>query len=73
MLLKEKCQCDELDGGRIKFGNYFYLHRHPIQLVLFIPVGLKLLLRHRRLVLLGVEVSSVARPGQLIAGIQIAD
>ena len=45
------------------------LHRRPIQLVMFVPVGLPSFLRYRRQVLLGVEVSSVARPGQWTAGI----
>ena len=48
----------------IKIGiNFiFRLHRRPIQLVVFDPVGLSSFL-HLRQVLLGVEVSSVAELG----------
>ena len=59
----------------IKIGITFIFrfHRHPIQLVVFVPVGLLLFLRHLRQVMLGVEVSSVAQPGQLTIGVQISD
>ena len=55
---------------RIKIGITFIFrfHRRPIQLVVFVPVGLSSFLRHPRQVLLGVQVCSVARLGQLTAG-----
>ena len=51
--------------ARIKIGITFIfrLRHRPIQLVVFVLVGLSSFLLHRRQVLLGVEVSSVARPG----------
>ena len=49
----------------------FRLHRRPVQLVTFVPIGLSLPLYHRRQLLLIVEVSSVARPGQLTVRVQI--
>ena len=60
---------------RVKIENTFIFrfHRRPIQLLLFVPVGLSSSLRHLMQVLLGVEVSSVARPGQLTVGVQITD
>ena len=39
--------------------------------VVFVPVGFSSFLRYLRLVLLDVEVSSVAQPGQLTVGVQI--
>ena len=42
----------------------FRFHRRRISLVLFVPVDLSSFLRHLLQILLGVEVSSVARPGQ---------
>ena len=44
-------------------------HRSPIQLVVFVPVGLSSFL-HLRQVLLGVELSSVALPGPFIVGVK---
>ena len=60
---------------RIKIGITFIFrfHRRPIQLVVFIPIGLSYLLRHRRQILLGVKVPSVAWPEQLTVGVQITD
>ena len=55
---------------KIEFTFIFRFHRHPIQLIVFVLVGLSSFL-HLWLVLLGVEVSSVARPGQLTVGVQI--
>ena len=51
---------------RIKIGITFILrfHRNPIQLVVFVPVGLPSFLRHLLQVLLDVKVSSVTQPGQ---------
>ena len=54
----------------IKIGITFIFkfHQRPVQLVAFLPVGLSSILRHLRQVLLGIEVSFVARPGQLTVG-----
>jgi hypothetical protein len=50
----------------------FRFHCRPIQLVMFLPVGLLSFL-HLRQVLLGVELSSVVRPGQLTFGVLITN
>ena len=50
---------------KIEITFIFRFHFRPIQLVVFIPVGLSLFLRHLRQILLGVKTSPVARPGQL--------
>ena len=65
----------EIFSVRIKIGITFIfrLYRRPIQLDMFVAVGLSSFLRHLRQVLLGVEVSSVARPGQLTVGVQVTD
>ena len=51
----------------------FRLHRRPIQLDAFVPLGFSSFLRHLRQVLLGVVIFSVARVGQLTVGVQISD
>ena len=51
----------------------FRFHCRPIQLAGFVPVGPSSLLRYLRQVSLGVEASSVARPGQLTIGLKIID
>jgi hypothetical protein len=57
---------------RIKSGITFTfkLRNRPIQLVVFVPVGLTSFL-HLRQVLIGAEVSSVVLPGLLSAGVEI--
>ena len=57
---------------RIKIGITFIsrFHLRPIQSVVFVPVGLSSFL-HLRQVLLGVQVSSVARLGQLTVWFKI--
>ena len=59
---------------RIKIGITFIFrfHRCPIKLVAFVPVGLSSFL-HLGQVLLGVEVSSVARLWQLTVAVQFTD
>ena len=54
---------DQKISVRIKIGIIFIfrLHRCSIQLVVFVPVGLSPFLRDLLQVLLGVEISSVAR------------
>ena len=60
-------------GDNIEIGITFIFRFRcrPIQLVVFVPVGLSSFLRHLLHVLLGVEVSSVARPGQFTVRIQV--
>ena len=56
----------ESTKGRIKIEITFNirLHRRPIQLVVFVPVGLSSICSHLLQVLLVFEVSSVARPAE---------
>ena len=56
---------------KIEINFIFRLHHCTIQLVVFVPVRLSSVLLHRRQVLLGFKVSSVAWPGQVTAGVQI--
>ena len=60
-------------GVKIGITFIFRFHRHPIQLVVFVPVGLSSFIRRLLWVFLGVEVSSVARPGQLTVRFQITE
>jgi hypothetical protein len=59
-------------GIKIGITFIFWLHLHPIQLVVFVPIDLSSFL-HLRHVLLGVEVSSIAWFEQLTIGVQITD
>ena len=60
------------NGVKVEFTFIFRSHRRPIQLPVFVPVGLSSFL-HLLQVLLSVEISSVARSGQLTDGVQITD
>ena len=58
---------------KIQITFIFRFYSRCIQLVVFVPVGLSSFLQHLQQVLLGVEVSSVVRPGQLTFVVQITD
>ena len=59
--------------SKFELPVFFRLHRRPIQIVVFVPVGLSSSLRHLWQVFVFVEVSSVTWLGQLTVGVKITD